>query len=69
MHFLISHLSAFEELSDSNGIQTHNLLVRKRTLSHLAKLLEFLLQTKWLRVRIPLLSLNNNFCHYNFYHF
>ena len=35
---------------DSNGIQTHNHLVRKRTRNHLVK--------KWLWVRIPLLSVN-----------
>ena len=50
-------------LSDSNGIRTHNHLVRKRTLNHLAKLaslakwLSVCLRTKWLWVRIPLLSL------------
>ena len=50
-------------LSDSNGIQTHNHLVHKRTLNHLAKLvcwakcLSVRLQTKWLWVRIPLRSL------------
>ena len=27
-----------DSLSDSNGIRTHNYLVRKRTLNHLAKL-------------------------------
>ena len=48
---------------DSNEIQTHNHLVRKRTLNHLAKLtslakwLSVRLRTKWLWVRIPLLSL------------
>ena len=50
-------------LSDCNGIWTHNHLVRKRTLNHLAKLnclaklLSVCLQTKWLSVRIPLQSL------------
>ena len=47
-------------LGDSNGIQTLNDLVRKRTLNHLAKLAKWLsvrLQTKWLWVRISLLSL------------
>ena len=50
-------------LSDSNGIQTHDRLVRKRTLNHLAKLgliakwLSVRLRIKWLWVQIPLLSL------------
>ena len=50
-------------LSDSNGIRTHNHLVCKQTLNHLAKLaslakwLSIRLRTKWLWVRIPLLSL------------
>ena len=50
-------------LSDSNGIRTHNHLVLKRTLQHLAKLaslakwLSVRLGTQWLWVRIPLLSL------------
>ena len=50
-------------LIDSNGSRTHNHLVRKRTLNHLAKLANLAkcfsvcLQTKWLWVRIPLLSL------------
>ena len=59
-------------LSDSNGIQTHNQLVRKRTFNHLAELakwpnwpkwpdcpewLSVYLRTMWLWVRIPLLSL------------
>ena len=45
-------------LSASNGIWTHNDLVRKRTLNHLAKLvslakwLSFRLQSKWLWVRV-----------------
>ena len=50
--------------SDSNAIRIHNHLVRKQTLNHLAKLaslakwLSVCLRTKWLWVRIPLLSLN-----------
>ena len=44
-------------LSDSNGIRTHNHLVCKRTLTSLGKLLRISLRTKWLWVRIPLLSL------------
>ena len=50
-------------LSDSNGIRTHKDLVRKRTLNHLAKLaslakwLSVRLRTKYLRVCIPLLLL------------
>ena len=47
-------------LSDSNEIRTHNHLVRKRTLNHLASFAKWLsvrLQTKWLSVRISLLSL------------
>ena len=46
-------------LSDSNGIWTHNHLVCKRTLSHLASLVKWLivcLRTKWLWVQILLLS-------------
>ena len=49
-------------LSDSNGIRTHNHLVRKQTLKHLAKLtslakyLSVHLRTKWLWVPILLLS-------------
>ena len=53
-------------LSDRNGIRTHNHSIRKRILNHLAKLvgvskcswLRVNLQTKWLWVRIPLLSLD-----------
>ena len=50
-------------LSDNNGIQTHNHLVCKRTLNHYTKLASLAkwssvhLQTKWLWVRILLLSL------------
>ena len=47
-------------LSDINGIWTHNHLVRKRTLNHLAKLVKWLsvrLRTNWLWVRISLLSI------------
>ena len=46
-----------------NGTSTHNQLVRKRTLKHLAKLaslakwLSVLLRIKWLWVRVPLQSL------------
>ena len=40
---------------DSNGIRTHNHLVRKRTLNHL--------RTTWLWVRIPLLSLKLEIWH------
>ena len=46
--------------SDSNGIRTHSHLVCKRTLNHLASLAKWLnvrLQTKWIWIRIPLLSL------------
>ena len=45
-------------LSDSNGIWTHNHLVHKQTLNHLAKLASWLsvhLRTKWMWVWIPLL--------------
>ena len=64
-------------LSDSDVIRTHNHLVRKQTLNHLdkmtymvecfvmfeclAKWLSVRLRTKWLWVRIPLLSLNTIF--------
>ena len=47
-------------LSKSKGIRTHNHLVRKWTFNHLAELAKWLnvrLQTKWLWLRIPLLSL------------
>ena len=47
-------------LTDRNEIQTRSHLLRKRTLNHLAKLGRWLsvrLRTKWLWVRIPLLSL------------
>ena len=50
-------------LSDSNRIRTHNHLVRKRIPNNLAKLaslskwLSVRLRSKWLWVRIPLLSL------------
>ena len=52
-------------LIHSNKIRTHNPLVRKQTLNHLAKFnaaslakwLSVRLQTKWLRVRVSLLSL------------
>ena len=44
-------------LSDRNGIWTHNHLLCKRTLNHLAKLAR--LQTKWLLVWIPLLLLDS----------
>ena len=44
-------------LSDSTEIRTHNNLIHKRTLNYLARLTcDRLWQTKWLRVRIPLLS-------------
>ena len=47
-----------------NWARTHNHLVRKRTLNHLAKLKQLAkclsvgLQTKWLWVRVPLQSLD-----------
>ena len=47
-------------ISDSNGIRTHNILVRKRTLKYLASLAKWLsvgLRINWSWVRIPLLSL------------
>ena len=50
-------------LSECNEIRTHNHLVYKRTLNHLAKLaslakwLSVLLRTNWLWVQIPLQSL------------
>ena len=54
-------------LTDSNGIRTHNRLVRKRTLNHLAQLASLAkwvsvsLQIKWLWVQIPVLFMANNF--------
>ena len=47
--------------SDCNRIQTHNNLVCKQTLNHLAKL-SVCLQTKWLWVRIQLQSLKTLPC-------
>ena len=47
-------------LSDRNATQTHNHLVRKRTINHLAKLdqfgqmVDYLFMNKWIRVRVPL---------------
>ena len=45
-------------LSDSSGIQTHNQLVCKRTLTYW---LSACLRNNWLWVRMPLLSLNLGF--------
>ena len=45
---------------DCNGTRTHNHLVRKRTLNHLASLTKWLsvrLRTTWLRIRVLLKSL------------
>ena len=60
-------------LSDSNGIRTHSHLVCKRTLNHLAKLakknailvkrVSVRLRTKWMWVRIQLLSLKLQICY------
>ena len=62
-----SHIfSTNTKQSDSNGIRTHNHLVREWTLNHLAssaKWLSVQLQTKWLLVRIPLLSLKLQIWH------
>ena len=45
-------------LSDSNRIWTHNHLVHRQTIMvSLAKCLSVRLQTKWLRVRTPLVKL------------
>ena len=41
-------------LSDCNWTRTQNLLVRKRTLNHLAKWLSVCLQTKWFWVWVQL---------------
>ena len=62
---LYSSMPSIKELLDrrSNKIRTHNHLVRQQTLSHLAKLtssakcLSVCLRTKWLWVRISLLSI------------
>ena len=59
--FDTSNYEVKRPLSDCNGTRTHNHLVRKRTLKHLAKLAKWLsvrLRTKWLWVRVPLQSLN-----------
>ena len=56
-------------LSDSKGIRTHNHLVRKRTLNHLAGLviwLSFCLRNKCLWVRISLLPLRKALVPYVF---
>ena len=47
-------------LSDSNGIRTHNHLVCKQTLNHLAKWLSVRLRTNWLWIWFPLLSLRRD---------
>ena len=71
-YFSISEISfnlTQVNISDGNGIQTHNHLVRKETLNHLpkfwrpkvkaslAKWLSVRLQTNWLYGQIPWLSL------------
>ena len=48
-------------LSDSRGIRIHNHIVRKRTLKH--SVVEVHLQTKWLWVRVVLLSLKQLHLH------
>ena len=53
----ISLVAITKNISDSNGIRTHNHLVHKRTLNYLAKWLSVHLRTKWLWVQILLLSL------------
>ena len=75
-HRLVRHSSVFVKIKnilksrhlnsdpwcDCNGIRTHNHLVRKQILNHLAKQasvvkwLRVRLRTKWLWVRIPLQS-------------
>ena len=55
---IFSTLMLQYEKFDSNRIKTHNYLVRKETLTHLAKLGVCLLtKWSWVRIRIPLLSL------------
>ena len=61
-------------LSHSNGIQTHNHLVRKGTLNHsakkmasLAKWLSLRLRIMWYWIRIPLLSLKRFYVIYLLY--
>ena len=56
-------------LSDSNMIRSHNHLVRKRTLNHLVKWLSVCLRTKWLWVRVLLLSLRSCFVFNRVYKF
>ena len=53
--FLLNYRQAND--SDSNEIRTHNYVVCKQTLNHLAKWLSVCLQTKWLWFRISLLLL------------
>ena len=50
-------------------IRTHNHLVRKRTLNHLVKWLSVCLRTKWLWVRVLLLSLRSCFVFNRVYKF
>ena len=60
---LLSLLLLLPLPSECNEVRTHNHLVYKRTLNHLAKLvslakwLSVLLRTNWLWVQIPLQSL------------
>ena len=49
--------SIYFQISQSKEIRTNNHLVRKWILNHLAKWLSVCLQSKWLWVRISLLSL------------
>ena len=62
-HVLVCHMSLVpdftmnQSISDCNWTRTQNLLVRKRTLNHLAKGVSVRLRTKWFWVRVQLRSL------------
>ena len=57
----VKELLALKFISDSNVIRTHNHLVRKRTLN---QWLGVRLRTKWLWVRIQLLSFKHLLCYW-----
>ena len=53
-------------LTDCNGIRTHNHLVRKRTLNHLAKFSHLASLAKWLSVRLQTCGFESCCSHLNF---
>ena len=52
MHKCLKKATIYLCKSDSNGIRTHNHLVRKQTLNHLTKMASLANLAKWLRVRL-----------------